>query len=97
MVKCLITSCADINAIDDVSCIFCFYHCNHDILYTIQNNYTALHHASREGHCSIVEYLITSGADINAVSNVSCIFCFYPHNDHVYYLGTGNSFTLCDI
>ena len=59
----------------------------------IQNNRTPLHFASQEGHCSIVEYLITSGADINAVDIVSFILCFYPHNDIVYYLGTGNSFT----
>ena len=63
----------------------------------ISNNRTPLHVASQEGHRSIVEYLITSNADINAVDNVSCIFCFYPHNDNVYYLGTGNSFTLCCI
>ena len=80
MVKCLIISGADINAVDDVSCIFRFYHCYHNVLYTIQDNYTALHDASLQGHCSIVEYLITSGADINSVSNVSFIFCFYPHN-----------------
>ena len=46
-------------------------------MYTMQENFTALHHASQEGHCSVVEYLITSGADINVVSNVSGIFCFY--------------------
>ena len=87
MVKCLITSGADINAVDNVSSMLCCYHYNHynhNVLYTIQDNETALHYASREGHCSIVKYLISSGADINAVSYVSCIFCFYPHN--VYYL-----------
>ena len=25
------------------------------------------------GHCSVVEYLITSGADVNAVDNMSCL------------------------
>ena len=80
MVKCLITSGADINAVNNVSCTyFCFYHCNHNLLYTIQDNVTPLHYASLQGHCSIVEYLITSGADINAVNHVSCIFCFHSY------------------
>ena len=61
----------------------------------IQNNYTPLHYASREGHCLILEYLITSGADIDAVDNVSCILYFYPHNDNVNYLRTENSITYC--
>ena len=43
-------------------------------IFAIQNNHTPLHFASKNGHCSIVEYLITSGADINAVDIVSCIF-----------------------
>ena len=80
MVKCLITSGADINAVNNVSCTyFCFYHCNHNLLYTVQDNVTPLHYASLQGHCSIVEYLITSGADINAVNHVSCIFCFHSY------------------
>ena len=47
------------------------------------------------GHELVVQHLIKCGADINAVNIVSCIFCFYRHNDNVYYLATGNSFTLC--
>ena len=35
-------------------------------MYTIHDNETALHYASQEGYCSIAEYLITSGANINA-------------------------------
>ena len=31
----------------------------------------------------MVECLITSGADINAVDNVSCILCFYHHNHRI--------------
>ena len=45
----------------------------HSLCLTIQNNLTPLHYASQEGQCSVVKCLITSGTDINAVDNVSCI------------------------
>ena len=88
MVECLITSGADINAVNDVGCMLYFYRCNHNVLYvfTIQYNVTPLHYASQEGHSATLECLITSGADVNAVDDVSCMYiCFYPHN--LYCLG----------
>lgn len=52
------------------------YHIDHFIvlfIVIIQNSQTPLHVASQEGHYSMVDYLIASGADINAVGYVSCI------------------------
>ena len=39
----------------------------------LQLQATPLHYAAGNGHGSVVEYLITSGADFNAVNNVSCL------------------------
>ena len=39
---------------------------------------TSLHIAAREGHFSVVQYLITSGADVEAVNDVSLNLVFKP-------------------
>ena len=38
----------------------------------LQLQATPLHYAAENGRDSVLEYLITSGADVNAVDNVSC-------------------------
>ena len=37
----------------------------------LQNHLTPLYAAAFNGHCSVVECLVTSGANVNAVGNVS--------------------------
>ena len=56
----------------------------HFLFYTmydlfIQHKGTPLHIAAQKGHVSIVQYLITSGANVNAVDHVSVLLveCIY--------------------
>jgi len=37
----------------------------------MQDKWTALHYASREGHNDVIKYLIREKAEVNAVDNVS--------------------------
>ena len=46
----------------------------------LQFQATPLHFAAQNGHGSIVEYLITSGAKVNAVDNVSFLLVYLTHN-----------------
>ena len=39
--------------------------------YFLQNSYTLIHLASRDGHIQVVEKLISSGTDVNVVNKVS--------------------------
>ena len=74
VVECLITSGADVNAIDIVSLILCIYY-TESLHHQIRK--TSLHIAADEGHDSVVQCLITSGADVNAIDIVSLILCTY--------------------
>ena len=42
-----------------------------------QNGYTSLHWASQKGNADIAEFLITSGANLEAVDNVNIITIRY--------------------
>ena len=49
-------------------------------LFVLQDNDTALHHASRGGHLPVVQALLDRGADVTAqnrvsVSSCSCTVC----------------------
>ena len=69
----LITSGADVNVVDNVSClvVFLFTTVHHD---DVQELWTPLHYAVFNDYCSVIEYLVTSGANVNAVNIVSCLF-----------------------
>ena len=59
-------------------------------------HWTPLHDAAQNGHCEVVHYLITCGANVNAVDNVSCC-CINSEPDiaSFYCLETSNSIVLC--
>ena len=40
-------------------------------LISLQNNVTPLHHAAVNGHTAVCELLMTKGANVNALANVS--------------------------
>ena len=108
MVECLITSGADNNAVNKVSFVL-FVSSYHDIFnitiylqatplyyaFLIQDHLTPLHYAVCKGHDSVVEYLVSSGADINAATVVGfvCIVSSY-HDVLLHYLAKSNSITL---
>ena len=72
VVEYLITSGADVNAVDNVNCFIVSACINYIEL--LQFQATSLHYAAGNGHVSVVEYLVTSGAEVNSVDNVSCTF-----------------------
>jgi len=52
------------------------------ICYFLQDGYTPIHLASRDGHVEVIDKLICSGADVNVVNKVSvtavitkCLMC----------------------
>jgi len=44
------------------------------ICYFLQDGHTPIHFASRDGHVEVVEKLISSGANVNVVDEVSVIY-----------------------
>ena len=77
-----------------VCCVFKFFtKLHHDV---VQKLCTPLHDAAQNGHNSVVEYLIRSGANVNAVDNVSCfIVGTFNTCHHDVVLGSSDSITCC--
>ena len=84
LIKCEV----DVNAFNVVTkklaalhqCIYLHMQLSPQMYYfTVQDKFTPLHIAAQEGHYSIVECLITSGTDVNIVSNVRKLLLLMLH------------------
>ena len=82
IVQCLISSGAHINALDGVSNLY-KVRILFVILYLLmQYEATSLHYAVQINHGILVQYLVTSGADIDAIGHVS-FSIFHQHGLHL--------------
>ena len=70
VVECLIESGADVNCVEKLVSLFSSGMIINFINVIIQTQSTPLHMAVLQNHISIIKYLITSGAGINAVDKV---------------------------